>query len=974
MKRNLLTIALCVMSVLVASADYQVDDVVQTPTQTFIIQGENLIQNGDFSYGDLSEWLGIADADYSGEDKLKITYDVGPEGAAVLEAVAENGTKTDGIFQSVAVATGWNVVVFQVSNANTGCYTNYTRFDDGNHGLSSTNANFMNAFFSVDKPEYCSDANVYYVSDGGAAIEGMTGFGYEFTYPMGEYKTVVYAFNAEQDGYITVEFSALTPGTRIANVGVYAAQEVSDLRAAQRYLAYVTYIIEGYDWPEGTEKLTDVQYYMNTLEQAINNKEYDKVPTQKENLETMMAAFCEANLSNMLDNIYKDGVKGVYTANWDTWDYTSSVNKLNQTNTRTWQWNTDRWCMKDVSESGGKPVGVNWQQGQTANWDNIATLTTKLDKGVYFWGFEGWAWHMPRQWNSWAKSTAKDCGRMYSAFNIGEGEEIVPDTVTDIMSPHYTKYYIKKYEIAEDATPVNIAIRTYPEIDGVNNSSWGYYAQFFRPTLYKVLVKGEITPEQKTYIEWTRAHYAGFRNKIDEAKTELADETKPWAKDALKDSIDYAENQYAGWADIVNSDEALISMYKQLEIMYDTIYQKGYVRINNALSGYKKGNAAITDIPPVIERAVATRDDRMNASGDKETLNTWINKVQGDYDNALVSTYSEELYNTLVKDKTDLEEAIVAFVASVVRTTKMSVDFNDAKVETVYKEDEQGQPTETVDYQYVAGSTGHKFIVGHANQLAWLGYNTDSLNTLRVGRGDQMTEKSVYVDFDATPSSDTNIMILSFDVFYGGLNNRGFGWFVYDNDSENTAMTGFADLSYNTYNGVTRAIGPTTNDFGGNCDMLNFLGAGFGNIRVSQTGGNAVTAQSSNRTTFTLVLDYGVGEYYATATTSKGTVTTNKFTLDKTKHLCRLGFSSDYNVEARYCWVDNLLLQEITAGAPSGGIKGDVNGDGVVDGTDIQEVINIMLAGTNDPVGDINKDGVVDGTDIQEIINIMLQN
>ena len=128
-------------------------------------------------------------------------------------------------------------------------------------------------------------------------------------------------------------------------------------------------------------------------------------------------------------------------------------------------------------------------------------------------------------------------------------------------------------------------------------------------------------------------------------------------------------------------------------------------------------------------------------------------------------------------------------------------------------------------------------------------------------------------------------MILSFDVFYGGLNNRGFGWFVYDNDSENTAMTGFADLSYNTYNGVTRAIGPTTNDFGGNCDMLNFLGAGFGNIRVSQTGGNAVTAQSSNRTTFTLVLDYGVGEYYATATTSKGTVTTNKFTLDKTKHL-----------------------------------------------------------------------------------------
>jgi hypothetical protein len=70
----------------------------------------------------------------------------------------------------------------------------------------------------------------------------------------------------------------------------------------------------------------------------------------------------------------------------------------------------------------------------------------------------------------------------------------------------------------------------------------------------------------------------------------------------------------------------------------------------------------------------------------------------------------------------------------------------------------------------------------------------------------------------------------------------------------------------------------------------------------------------------------------------------------------------------------DAALKEAIVYIPEEGLKGDVNGDGEVDGTDIQEVINIMLAGTNDPVGDINKDGVVDGTDIQEIINIMLQN
>lgn len=69
----------------------------------------------------------------------------------------------------------------------------------------------------------------------------------------------------------------------------------------------------------------------------------------------------------------------------------------------------------------------------------------------------------------------------------------------------------------------------------------------------------------------------------------------------------------------------------------------------------------------------------------------------------------------------------------------------------------------------------------------------------------------------------------------------------------------------------------------------------------------------------------------------------------------------------------DAALKEAIVYIPEEGLKGDVNGDGVVDGTDIQVVINIILAETNDPVGDVNGDGEVDGTDIQEIINIILQ-
>ena len=42
------------------------------------------------------------------------------------------------------------------------------------------------------------------------------------------------------------------------------------------------------------------------------------------------------------------------------------------------------------------------------------------------------------------------------------------------------------------------------------------------------------------------------------------------------------------------------------------------------------------------------------------------------------------------------------------------------------------------------------------------------------------------------------------------------------------------------------------------------------------------------------------------------------------------------------------------------------------DGTDIQEVINLILVEGYSKAADVNGDGEVDGTDIQEIINIIL--
>ena len=53
-------------------------------------------------------------------------------------------------------------------------------------------------------------------------------------------------------------------------------------------------------------------------------------------------------------------------------------------------------------------------------------------------------------------------------------------------------------------------------------------------------------------------------------------------------------------------------------------------------------------------------------------------------------------------------------------------------------------------------------------------------------------------------------------------------------------------------------------------------------------------------------------------------------------------------------------------------IRGDVNGEGVVNGTDIQAIINLIIESQYDEKADVNEDGVVNGTDIQEVINIIV--
>jgi len=70
-------------------------------------------------------------------------------------------------------------------------------------------------------------------------------------------------------------------------------------------------------------------------------------------------------------------------------------------------------------------------------------------------------------------------------------------------------------------------------------------------------------------------------------------------------------------------------------------------------------------------------------------------------------------------------------------------------------------------------------------------------------------------------------------------------------------------------------------------------------------------------------------------------------------------------------WDDSALYTDGTLSVSSAVMLGDVNGDGVVDGLDIQPFVDLLTGGGYQAEADINSDAVVDGLDIQPFVDII---
>lgn len=909
MKKQLLSIAL--LSAVVSGAmAHEIGDKVYSNSAKWKITGKNLVTNGDFSDLSLSGWTAIDET----VDKLTTFSVLAGQGHEGKNEIKVNDGQTDlknGIYQTIAIQQGGTYIVsMKVMNTKA---AGFTDFD-----LTGANTNYINAYYNTDGERATADGtNLSYGTDGVCG-------GYTFSFTTDEFTEVNFPVQAPADGQIVIDLRGLSEGLEICDVTCQAATQIYDTRIPEKRIAYIKSVLDSYEFSEDSK--ADLVEAIAEVETLISDGADEGYDNAMENLDLAWENFVTANFSNVLNSI-NTGADGNYSANWDNW--TGKFNKLNseasaQNAVSGWSWSTDRWCHKTAEANS--PLQIQWMRTSSGTWDNIATNTTTLDKGTYFFGFQGAGGMMTLNRDRWTRSQAKECAETYVFFNNDTTDMFLLPTSNEMASTYGNVIY--KFEVAEDNTPVKFGIRC--NIGQGQVAKDGFDVNFYHPVLYKVLVKGELTPEQKTYLDNVKTQIDALKGRIEVAEDYVAETQKelPWGKADLKAGIEEAKKRFDVW-DAMSEDDRLATMdnysaeYEATQAPYyvdgayvlkDTTYtdntEKALQNIimnagvrylnNNFITPFVNKNAPLTDLAVAVENANAVYSEPINNSGDKETFKAVIDAAQALYNTQLVAPYSQEVVDALVAKKKELSLASDAFIASVKKDVIVDIDFS-----TPAREIPATVEGELSKYA-IDGTKGTMNILGTFSaemQKEWTqfaygqGFNDMYTDVLFVGKG----EAEVDLGYEV---KDNDAIIASFDIWYGYLDKAEFGFY-------------FKDVDNNDIASFCRKAGSAA--------TANLLGLDESAAAISQVGGRnngnvqGNICKDNNKTHFEVTLNYASKNMFVTTVNKDGKKVIHPTVAmpEGVGKATKLYFNSTYGNGERCCWLDNIVISVI-GDVPSG--------------------------------------------------------
>ena len=909
MKKQLLSIAL--LSAVVSGAmAHEIGAKVNSNSAKWKITGRNLVTNGDFSDNQLTGWTAI-DESINKLTTFSVLEGQGAKGANEIKVNEGQTALTNGIYQTIAIQQGGTYIVsMKVMNTKA---AGFTDFD-----LTGANTNYINAYYNTNGALATADGtNLSYGADGVCG-------GYTFSFTTDEFTEVNFPVQAPADGQIVIDLRGLSEGLEICDVTCQAAEKIYDTRIPEKRIAYINSVLKSYKFSEDSK--AELQEAITDVESLISEGADEGYDNAMENLDLAWENFVTANFSNVLNSI-NTGASGNYSANWDNW--TGKFNKLNSEASAYnavsgWSWSTDRWCHKSTSENS--PLQIQWMRGSSGTWDNIATNTTTLDKGTYFFGFQGAGGMMTLNKNRWTRSQAKECAETYVFFNNDTTDMFLLPTSNEMASTYGNVIY--KFEVAEDNTPVKFGIRCNLGQGQVVTD--GFDVNFYHPVLYKVLVKGELTPEQKTYLANVQTQIDALKGRIEVAEDYVAETQKelPWGKEDLKAGIEEAKKRLAVW-EAMSEDDRLATMvnysakYEATQAPYyvdgayvlkDTTYtdntEKALQNIimnagvrylnNNFITPFVNKNAPLTDLAVAVENANAVYSEPINNSGDKETFKAVIDAAQALYNTQLVAPYSQEVVDALVAKKKELSLASDAFIASVKKDVIVDIDFS-----TPAREIPATVEGELSKYA-IDGTKGTMNILGTFSaemQKEWTqfaygqGFNDMYTDVLFVGKGAAEVDLGYEV-------KDNDAIIASFDIWYGYLDKAEFGFY-------------FKDVDNNDIASFCRKAGSAA--------TANLLGLDESAAAISQAGGKnngnvqGNICKDNNKTHFEVTLNYASKNMFVTTVNKAGKKVIHPTVAmpEGVGKAAKLYFNSTYGNGERCCWLDNIVISVI-GDVPSG--------------------------------------------------------
>ena len=339
--KRIFTLLAAAVTLLTASAQ-NAGDYVYTDNGKFkIVNGENLLSNGDFSQG-TDGWT------TDGGNKLSVdTFAVEGDGLYLTILAKDNGPGTgSSLYRKVSVSAGTSYLIsYQVKGNDDAVATTVTTGDNVK--------NYQNIFFNTD-------GSLTPLANGGAIAKVQT-YGFDWT-------TISYGYKAVDNGFVVLHFFAPYIATCFDNFKVMQVQEVPDDREAAKVIAKLQKYLDDTRFPNGHDILEGV---IGAIQAYVEGEDLAGYNEMVSLIDEAVSQFLDANTANVTTYLKNGNFDDLTVTNanqrkagaWTIDDATPATGKT-------------RWAVKDAVEQGVPLTGKYLQDDIPYGTNNILKEAT----------------------------------------------------------------------------------------------------------------------------------------------------------------------------------------------------------------------------------------------------------------------------------------------------------------------------------------------------------------------------------------------------------------------------------------------------------------------------------------------------------------------------------------------------------------------------------------------------------------------